>query len=537
MAVRGPHLFSISMALIVALPMLFIIAGLFSPMDAAWEHLRETVLADYISNTLALLLFVAVFASILGVGTGWLIAATDFPGRRVLSWALLLPLAIPPYILAYVYADLLDFGATTQEVFRTLFGLADDQFFVINIRSLPGAAYIMSVSLYPYIYLLARTAFTQRSSTLFSAARSLGASPLRAFFRIALPAARPAIIGGLALVLMETLADFGVVEYFGVPTFSTGIFRTWFAMGEREAALKLAGLMFVLVLLLIALEKYSRKGHAALHARDHGQSLSSLDPLKAWLAFTACFIPVFLGCLLPLASLIYLALTTGDSYFASSFWALTQNSVSVAGIATVITVVIALYFVFSARVMKSKTLRLASSLATLGYALPGVMLAVGLLVPLSQFERSVADYLDASFGWNPGLFLSGTIVLLVYAYVIRFLTPAFNSCDSGLENVPLIFDHVARSLGTGTRGLIKKIHLPLLYKSICVAGLLVFVDTMRELPATLMLRPFNFETLATRVHRLASDERLAEASLAAISIVLIGLLPVLILNRLSERQR
>ncbi len=530
------HLVSIIIALIIALPILFIIVGLLGPVDDNWQHLKQTVLPDYIWNTLLLMLQVALYSSLIGVSCAWIISTTNFPGRAIFSWALLLPLATPPYIVAYVYTDLLDFGGPVQEFLRQAFGWQVGQYFFPTIRSMPGAALVISLALYPYIYLLARTAFSQRSSTLFSAARTLGASPSKAFFRIALPAARPAIIGGLALVLMETMADFGVVEYFGIPTFSTGIFRTWYAMGERAAALKLAGVMFLFVAVLIFLEKYSRKGRASLHARDYQHSLFELRGYRSVIAFCICATPVLLGCILPLVILTYLTWTTGDSLFGQAFWDLIKNSVSVATITTVITLCIALYFVLTQRLLNARLTTITITVATLGYALPGVMLAVGLLTPMSQFERWMADMFYEHLGWNTGLLLTGTTILLIYAYTIRFLTPAYNACESGLNSVPPIFDHVGRSLGATPLRLIKNIHVPLLHKSIYVAGILVFVDTMRELPATLMLRPFNFETLATRVYRLASDERLAEASAAALTIVIIGLVPILILNRLSSKE-
>lgn len=520
-------------ALVVA-PILSILSSLLSPSDPAWTHLRSTILPLYILNTLLLMIQVSVLTLIIGISTAWLTAATTFPGRKILSWALMLPLAAPAYIVAYVYTDLLEYSGPLQSLLREEI---HPHLTLPEIRSLPGAAFVLSIVLYPYVYLLARASFSQRSATLFEAARTLGASPSRAFLSIALPAARPAIVGGLALVLMETLADFGVVEYFGIPTFSTGIFRTWFAMGEKAAAMKLASMMFLFVAVLVLIEKASRKGlHHAHHARDASTHPIRLNRLQSASAFIICFIPVLLGCIIPLGVLIYFALTVGDPKLGKSFSNFIVNSVQVAFLAVCATVCIALILNITKRIANSKVTSFAIQISILGYALPGAMLAIGLLSPLSNLDRQIADFFGETLNWNTGLLLTGTVATLIYAYVVRFLTVAYNTTSSGFEQIPVIFDQTARSLGATPSRLIQQIHLPLMRRSIIAASILVFVDTLRELPATLLLRPFNFETLATRVYRLAADERLAEASTAAILIVLIGLIPVIFLNRLAEKK-
>lgn len=529
---------SILVSLLIAVPMIFVLLSLVTPADAAWQHIRATILSDYLVNTGWLMLQVAVYALIIGVGSAWLTAAYEFPGRRLFVWALLLPLAAPAYIVAYVYTDLLEFSGPVQTALRAMTGWQAGDYVFPQIRSLTGAALVISLVLYPYVYLLARVAFIQRSATLFDAARTLGASPVRAFFRIALPAARPAIAAGLALVLMETLADFGVVDYFGVPTFSTGIFRTWFALGEKAAAMKLAAVMFCFVLVLVVLEKFNRrKIRQSAYARDGAIRRMRLSGWRAVLAVLVCTLPVVLGCLLPLGILAKLAIVTGDPLLGSGFGEFAVNSVQVAVIATLLAVITALLLTYAQHIAPARTTNVTVQVATLGYALPGAMLAVGLLTPVAQLDRWLVGSLEAQFGWQGGLLLTGTIATLVYAYVVRFLTVAYNSTASGLEQIPKIFDETARSLGATPMSLLRRIHLPLMRNSVITAGILVFVDTMRELPATLLLRPFNFETLATRVYRLASDERLAEASTAAIAIVLIGLLPVLFLNRLAGNKR
>lgn len=529
---------SVLVSIVIAMPILLIFLALFEASSPTWAHIREHVLNDYLRNTFVLMLQVAFYTTLIGVSTAWLTATTDFPGRRIFSWALMLPLAAPAYIVAYVYTDLLDFSGPIQTTIRNLFDLKPGEFQFPEIRSLPGAALVISIVLYPYVYLLAKVAFTKRSATLFDAARSLGASPTRAFFTIALPAARPAIVAGLSLVLMETLADFGVVDYFGVPTFSTGIFRTWFSMGDKTAAMKLAAVMFIFVIVLISLEKSQRnKGQQTAHSGDGRFKRIQLKPTPAALAFLICFLPIALGCLIPMAILIDFAISDGDAMLASQFFQLVKNSVQVSGFAAIIAVGLALMLGYALTRVPSVLTRGSIQVATLGYALPGAMLAVGLLTPISWLDQRLAEFFETQFDWRTGLILTGTTFTLVYAYVIRFLTVAYNATSSGLNQIPESYNHAARSLGASSRRTITSIYLPLMRRSVITALILVFVDAMRELPATLLLRPFNYETLATRVYRLASDERLAEASTAAITIVIIGLIPILFLHRLSDQKQ
>lgn len=528
---------SVFISALAAVPMLFIVLAVFTPGNSEWEHLRATLLVDYISNTTLLMVLVALGTALIGISTAWLTAATDFPGRKIFSWALVLPLAAPAYIVAYVYTDLLAFSGPVQTLFRELTGLQAGEYRFPQIRSLPGAALVICLVLYPYVYLLLRVAFLQRSATLFDAARTLGASPLRAFWRIAMPAARPALIGGLALVMMETLADFGVVDYFAVPTFSTGIFRTWFALGNMAAAIKLTAFMFVLVLTLVVLEKRSRRDIGAQSFSGDAQPVRiQLHGTKALFACLVCALPVLLGALIPIGVLLKFAFTHGDPLLGDGFTEFVGNSVEVALLATVIAVAIALLLTYARHIAASKVVEVSVLIATLGYALPGAMLAIGLFAPVSQLDRWLTGIAQAQFGWQGGLLLTGGVSILVYAYVVRFLTVAYNTTSSGLAQIPAVYGQAARSLGASPNRVIKTIQLPLMLRSIAVAAILVFVDTMRELPATLLLRPFDFETLATRVYRLASDERLAEASTASLIIVLVGLVPVLFLHKFTQHK-
>lgn len=533
----GWTLSSILVSLVVALPVIVLLYYLVVPGGDAWTHLRATTLPNYIWNSLSLMGLVALFATMFGVPAAWLVAATEFPGRRQLSWLLVLPLAAPAYVIAYLYTDLLDFSGPVQSWLRASFSLRAADYWFPQVRSLPGAALLLSLVLYPYVYLLARTAFSARAGVHFEAARSLGATPYRAFVKVALPAARPAIAGGLALVLMETLADFGVVDYFAIPTFSTGIFRTWIAMGEKVAAMKLAAVMLVFVFALVGFESLSRRGRFDSGTAHGKVTRMRLSRGKGMLAFFYCLLPVLFGFIIPLAVLTSYTVTGGDQLLGRGFTGYVLNSVSVAVTAAVLATGLALLLAYTQRLSDNPGTRAAIRISTLGYALPGLLLAIGLLGPIAGYDRALTAFAANTFGWSGGLILTGTVALLVYAYIIRFLTVSFNSVTGGLQGISPAMDAAARSLGASPRRVVRRIHLPLLRPSLAAAMLLVFVDVMRELPATLILRPFNFETLATRVYRLASDERLTEASTAALTIVLVGLIPVLLLDRLGNRDK
>jgi iron(III) transport system permease protein len=521
---------------LAAIPLIAVAAALLAPGDDAWAHLANTNLLTYVSNTGLLMLLTGAIAAVIGVSSAWLIAATDFKGRALLSWALVLPLAAPAYIIAYLYTDLLAFSSPVQTSLRGALGLAKSSAVLPNIRSLPGAAFLLALVLYPYIYLLARTAFQTQASSQFQAARTLGQNAYGAFFKVALPSARPAIAGGLALVLMETLADFGVADYFALPTFSTGIFRTWLALGEKQAALKLAGVMLLVVALLVMLEAASRKGRTDTGGRTAPQAdRMALSPRATLLAWGICGVPVLLGFVIPMAVLSGFALSGGDQMLGRGFALYAWNSARVAIAASLIAVGIALLLSYVQRASANRLTNSAIRFSTLGYALPGALLAVGLLGPIGAIDRSLTDFAAETFAWRGGLLLTGTTAVLLYAYVVRFLTVSFNTLSASLGRIPLVTDAAARTLGAGPWGVLRRIHLPMIRSGLLAAGLLVFVDVMRELPATLILRPFNFETLATRVYRLAGDERLTEASTAALSIVLIGLVPILLLNRASDQ--
>jgi len=524
--------FSIPIGLLVALPVLSVGANLFvGAAGDTWAHLAATVLPETVLNSLLLALMVGLGVAVVGMATAWLTAMTEFPGRRVFEWALLLPLALPAYVMAYVYTDLLQFVGPVQTALREWFGWQRGDYWFPEIRSLGGAATMFVFALYPYVYLIARAAFLERGSSTFEAARSLGLSPWSAFMRVSLPLARPAIVAGVALVLMETLADYGTVAYFAVPTFTTGIYRAWFSLGDRVAAAQLAGALLAFVLCLLALERVSR-GRARFH--DGGRRRSerrSLAGWPAWSASLACLLPLLFGFLLPGSLLFRLALSEGDSTFGLRYGVLAGNSLLVAGIAAILAVGLAVLLAYAQRLSNAPVIRGVNRLVSLGYAVPGAVIAVGVLIPVTRLDHWLAAFWLETFGTNPGLLLTGGIAALVYAYLARFLSIALQTVEAALARVKPSMDAAAQSLGCGAGETLRRVHLPLIRGSLFTAALLVFVDVMKELPATLVMRPFNFDTLATQTFTLAADERLAEASTAALAIVAVGLLPVLLLAR------
>lgn len=523
-----------AIALLIAAPVLVVAASLFTPAWDVWQHLVSTVLGRYVLNSLALLLGVGAGVVVLGAGTAWLVTMTQFPGRGVLSWALLLPLAFPAYLLAYTYTELLDYYGPVQTGLRSLFGFQSAQdYWFPPIRSLGGAIALLALVLYPYVYLLARVAFGEQSVCTLEASRSLGCSPWQSFWRVALPLARPAIAAGTALALMETLGDFGTVQYFSVDTFTTGIYRTWFGMGERAAASQLAALLMLFVLALILLEQWFRRQGRYYQKRGKFQSQSRfrLTGWRSGLAIATCTVPILLGFLVPAALLLHMTLRNLNQLTDPHLWGYARNSFLAAALTAGLAGAIALLLVYGVRLRPTRLMHLSLRTSALGYAIPGSVIAVGVLVPLGLFDNAVDAWMQRTFGISTGLLLSGTIAALVFAYLVRFLAVALNSVESGLGRIKPSLDNAARSLGENSLGVLRRVHAPLMGGSLLSAALLVFVDVMKELPATLIVRPFNFDTLAVRVYQLASDERLAESSAAALAIVAVGIVPVVLLSQ------
>ena len=503
------------------------------------DHLVHTVLPTYVANTALLALGVTIGTGVIGVGTAWLVTMCRFPGRRVLEWALVLPLAAPAYVLAYTYTNFLEHAGPVQELLRQTFDLGPRAYWFPEVRSLGGAIVMLTATMFPYVYLLSRAAFIEQSVCVLEVSRTLGQSPARAFLRVALPLARPAIVAGVALALMETLADYGTVSYFGVQTFTTGIYRAIFSFGDRVAAAQLATGLLAFVILVIALERISRGRRRFDHTTNTHRALPGfrLTGWKAAGAILACGLPVFVGFLLPAILLIHMTVTGGHTMFGARYLTLTLNSVTLAGITALLAVLVSLLLAYANRLSKDRATHILTRLAALGYAVPGSVIAIGILIPFSVVDRSVDDAARSLFGLSTGLLVTGTIVALVYAYLVRFLAVSLQTAEAGLTKITPSMDQAARVLGHAPRATLKRVHFPMLRSSLLTAGLIVFVDVMKELPATMILRPFNFDTLAVQAHNLAADERLTQASTPALTIVAVGLLPVILLSRQIAKSR
>ncbi|HSO06780.1 MAG TPA: iron ABC transporter permease [Pelomicrobium sp.] len=524
----------IAVAALSLVPVLSVLVNIAAaaPTDA-WAHIVRTVLADYIANTAGLVLGVAVGVISIGVVSGWLVTMYAFPGRRVLEWALILPLAMPAYVMAYAYTDFFQVSGPVQTALRDWTGWGARDYWFPEVRSLPGAIAMFSFTFYPYVYLLARTAFLERSEAMLEAARTLGHGMWSAFFRVSLPMARPALAAGASLALMETLADYGTVAYFGVQTFTTGIYRAWFSMGDRVVAAQLSASLLGFVLLVLLLERLSR-GRARFYnttQREKPHPPRRLTGWRAALAFAACALPFGFGFLLPAGILASLALSVENVGYGARFVGLAANSVTLAGITAAIAVVLSLAFGYHARLHPGPLGRSLNRLVSLGYAVPGIVIAVGVLIPLARFDNALDAWMREAFGVSTGLLLTGTMTALVYAYLVRFLSASLQTVEAGLAKIRPSMDDAARSLGAGPAETLRRVHAPMLAKSLLVGGLIVFVDVMKELPATLVMRPFNLDTLATHVYNLAADERLAEAALPSLAIVAVGLVPLILIAR------
>lgn len=525
---------------LVAVPVLGVLATLATGGTSdTWRHLASTVLVEYVANTLWLGAGVALGTIAVGVGTAWIVTVYRFPGRALFEWALVLPLAVPAYVMAYTYTDLLQFTGPVQSALRAAFGWRRGDYAFPDVRSLGGAVTLFVFVFYPYVYLLARTAFVERAHRLLEVTRSLGLGPWRSFFRVSLRLARPAVAAGASLAVMETLADYGAVSYFAVPTFTTGIYRAWFSLGDRAAAAQLSATLLGFVVLLLVIERWSR-GRARFHDRSGPGAPDEGRELHGWqaaAATAACALPLGIGFVLPSAVLLRLASTEGLAPLGAGFLLLARNSFVLAAITAALAVSFAVALAYAARDGRSTWARAVNRVVGLGYAVPGSVIAVGVLIPVARLDRWLADGVEAAFGADPGLLLTGGLAALVYALLVRFLAAALQTVEAGLTRITPSMEDAARSLGCDARRTLTRVHLPLLRGSLLTALLLVFVDVMKELPATLVMRPFDFDTLATRAHVLASDERLAEAAAPALAIVAVGILPLVLVSRQIARSR
>jgi iron(III) transport system permease protein len=527
-------------ALVVATLVIFPVLGVLGHLATGssaevLRHLASTVLAEAVLTSLGLGCLVTAGAILVGTGAAWLVTQYEFPGRRWLTWALMLPLAMPAFVAAYAYTDWLQFSGPVQGGLRRLFGWGPREYWFPEIRSLPGAAALFVAVLYPYVYALARPAFIERSPHLVDAARTLGCTHRAVFWRVALPLARPAMIGGGMLALMETLSDYGAVAYFGLPTFTQSLYNAWFNLGDRSAASQLAAALLLTVAVVVMVERRSRGERRFATTASHGKSPRVV--LEGWPAVRAlilCLLPVIAGFVLPAILLGRLHLQLEQAPRWSGYWQWLGNTVTAASITALAAVALALLVAYAGRLQPRPLVRAANTLVGLGYALPGAVIAVGVLVPLARLDNAFDAWTRAHLDISTGLLLTGSLAALVYAYLVRYLAVAYHGIDAGLTRITPSMDLSARSLGATPWETLLRVHVPLLTRSALAAAVLVFVDTVKELPATLILRPFNFDTLAVVAHNFAKDERLAEAALPALTIVLIGLVPALLLSRTTD---
>lgn len=524
---------AVLVAVLVALPMLGIAASLFDWRGAMWRHLVDTQLADILSNTALLLLGVGIGTTAIGTVAAWVVTMHRFPFSRTLEWALLLPMVMPTYIIGYAYADLLAYAGPLQGFLRDVTGWQKGDYWFPDAGSASGVACLFSLVLYPYVYLAARAAFLAQSQPLLDASRILGHGPWRTFLSVGLPLARPAIAAGAALALLEALADFGTVQYYGVQTFTTAIYRTWFGMGDRDGAGQIAVVLLVIAVMLVLIERHSRgraRYHVASNLRERAEP-TALSTRWAALAVALCALPILLGFLLPTGHLIQLAMRANVTLIGPAFLRETLHSLVLAAVAAIAITALGLFLAYAGRLVHRRNFNRLIEFAALGYALPGAVIAVGILLPLVAADRALDRAGQALFGASIGLILSGTVVALLLAYTVRFLAVGIANISPGLAAIDPAMDASARILGAQPLEILRRIHLPNMRGPAITASLVAFVEVLKELPATLLIRPFNFDTLAVGVYRYASDERLAEAAVGAVTIVAVSLIPVILLSR------
>jgi iron(III) transport system permease protein len=530
----GWTVFAAALAALMALPLATVVALSLGAQESVWPHLIRTVLPGALADTGLLLAGVATLTLLFGTGTAWLVTMYRFPGRGLLDRLLVLPLAMPTYIVAYCYVELLDFSGPVQRTLRALFGwrTVKDYWFP-DVRTLTGAVLVLSAVLYPYVYLSARASFVQQSICVLEVARTLGRTSAGAFWSVALPLARPALAAGVALALMECLNDLGAVQYLGVSTLTVSIYATWLQRSSLAGAAQIALVALLFVLALLVAERAARGKSQFHHTTGRYRSIpfSDLEGWRGYAAAAACCLPVIAGFLAPFVVLLAQASAHMSDALASGFWRAIRNSVGIAALAAGTTVALGLGLAYARRLAPTAFVRSVVQAAGLGYAIPGTVLALGLIIPLAALDNHVDAALRLHFGISSGLLLSGSLFVIVLAYTIRFLAVSLGALEAGLERLSPNLDAVARTLGETALSALWRVHMPLLVPALGAAGLLVFVDGMKELPATLLLRPFNFETLATHVYSYAALEQFESAALGALTIVAIGLVPVLLLHQ------
>ncbi len=525
---------AIIILLLVLTPILTILIKLFETPGEHWGHIASTLLPSYFSNTFILLMGVAFFTFLIGVSMAWLVSIYEFPGRKYLEWLLILPLAFPSYMMGYSYVGILEYTGPLQAFLRNSLGI---QFRgpIIDIMNMPGAIFIMSISLFPYVYVICRASFLRQSNEMQEAAFLLGSNRIRMFTKIALPMARPAVAGGIALAGMEVLNDYGTVKYFGIDTFTSGIFRAWFSFGDINTAIYLSAILTLIVLLLIWLENIQRGSRVWTSQSSKNKPtrrIQTKHKSSRWIYTFICLFVLFISFVLPLMQLFYWVSITWRNVINSEFVLLIVRSFSLAIGSAVIIALLAIVLLYAVRINPLKWIRYITRTASLGYAIPGAVIAVGVMIPMMKVDRLII-WLSSN---ESGMILSGTLIILVIAYIVRFMAVGYNAIDAGFQKIGPYVNEVARSLGASSFRTLWKIDIPLIKNSIAGAILLAFVDILKELPLTLILRPFNFHTLATKAFDMATNEMIAESANASLVVVLTGVIPIILLNSMIRKE-
>ncbi|ENK0808138.1 ABC transporter permease [Vibrio fluvialis] len=528
---------SVALTTLLVLPILAIFFTAIGQTDDVFAHLMSTVMPTYAFNTVVLTLSVMALALLFGIPSAWLMAMCRLPGEKVLQWALVLPLAIPGYIVGYIFTGWFDYAGPIQVWLRAQTGWMAGEYYFPDIRSLAGASIVLALVLYPYVYLMCRAAFMEQNVSLLQSARLLKCSPWESFRRISLPLVRPSIAVALSLVAMETVGDFGTVSYFAVNTLTTAVYDTWMNYSNLTAAAKISAVMLVIVLLLLSAERYSRRRQKLYQSQfnSHEDFRYALRGWKKWLALLWCWGLVCVAFIFPLLQLLSYAYTYFEQSWTAEFREYALNSLQVSLSAAVIGVAVALVVNFYSRLKSNRVSVALMRLSSMGYAVPGTVLAIGVMVPVLTLDHAVNDVAKAMQWGRPGLIFSGTMFAIIFALIVRFSAVAIGSIESSLNKISPSLDMAARTMGCQANAMLWRVHLPLVRRGALIAGLLVFIESMKELNAALLLRPFNFETLATYVYNYASDEHLELAALPAVLLVLVGLIPLVVVNRSLEQ--
>ncbi len=526
-----------SIGAVILIPILAVISLSFFPKENIWPHLISTTLPRYLFNSLSLMLATSVLAGCMGVLAAWFVAMKEFPGRKFFEWALLLPLSIPTYIAAYALVDFWEFAGPAQTALRDLFGWTSTKdYWFPEVRSRGAAIIVFAFALYPYVYLLARAAFREQSSCALETSRALGCGPWESFWKVGLPLARPAVVVGVSIVMMETLNDFGAVEFFAVQTLTTGIFTVWLEASNSGGAAQIASVILVLVLMLLMLERLGRKQSKFHQLSKHARPpvREALTPLGRICAVALCSLMICVGFIMPFGIMLHHALINPELWLKADLWAATATTIWISAVAAIVTVAGGVLLIYAVRLSSAKWVRYVLPLTAIGYAAPGAVIGLGILIPMAAFDNILADWIEAATGVDIGLIITGTAAAVIFAYCVRFFAIAYGAVDAAFGRITPSMGMASRSLGLGAGSTLKRVHYPLIRGSLLTAALLIFVDSSKELPATLLLRPFGFDTLATHIYGYASLEDINGASPASIVVILVSLLAVGVVAKTSQ---